>query len=84
MAYHAGSITVGEHPTTLGFGEEMHVTSFVVGEETPATAHVGEHPTTLMIGEEVHFTSLVVGEEHPTHPLGEGHPGAGGPRGPFG
>jgi hypothetical protein len=74
---------VGEHPTTLGFGEEgptalfgEHPTTRMLGEEGP-TAHVGEHPTTLAwVGEE-HVTTLMVGEE--------GHgPGGGGGRGPFG
>jgi hypothetical protein len=28
------------------------MTTFIVGEEHPPTAHVGEHPTTLVVGEE--------------------------------
>ncbi|HEX2686312.1 MAG TPA: hypothetical protein VHN14_06825 [Kofleriaceae bacterium] len=69
---------VGEHPTTLAWGEEGGLTTLAVGEETPPTGHVGEHPTTLAWGEEGHVTTLALGEETP------GGSGSGGGRGPFG
>lgn len=61
-----GQVKGGTPPplTTLALGEEVIVTSFALGEETP-TIGLGEDVliTSYAIGEETPLTTLALGEE---------------------